>query len=100
MRLGSFKLGLGVLAVIGAGFVWQRMDAIAVGMLIGIAQVERPRLAPPSDVRQSVDVTSDGATLRAWVLDPPKPAAVRGTIVILHGIRDSKLSSLAAARSH
>ena len=104
MQLRALKLGLCIFPLLGAWLVWQRIDAIAVGMLIHTGQGERPQLSPPQDVRQTLDVVSPDATLRAWVLDPPAsvPASkpIRGTIVILHGIRDSKLSSLAAARGH
>ena len=75
-----------------------RADAIAVGMMIAPPQRLREPLPRPSDVREVLAVERAGAELRAWVFDPTQTP--RGTVVILHGIRDSKIGSLLSARTH
>jgi pimeloyl-ACP methyl ester carboxylesterase len=96
-RARLIVLALGVLA----GFaIWQGAGAMALGMLIGPSDRARGPAQPPADVRDVFDVTRGEVRIRAWLLDPPDGRTVRGTIVILHGIRDSKLGSLGSARAH
>jgi pimeloyl-ACP methyl ester carboxylesterase len=89
-----------ILIAAGAGAAWFGSDEVATPAIVGISQRARTPVAVPSDVRESFLLERDGVRLRVWLLDPPPPMAARGTILVLHGIHDSKLSSLASARSH
>jgi pimeloyl-ACP methyl ester carboxylesterase len=93
-------IGSLALLVTLAGLAWHTANAVALGALTYIDHPALPLPELPSDVRQRVEINNRGATVRAWVLDPPPSVQLRGTIVILHGIRASKLHSLAAARRH
>jgi pimeloyl-ACP methyl ester carboxylesterase len=95
MRILRWVAFLGAIAI-GAGFVGA--DSVAVGMIVGISPAKGRPAARPADVREIVQVTRAGATVRAWVIDPV--GTPRGTIVMLHGIHDSKLSLLGGARAH
>jgi alpha-beta hydrolase superfamily lysophospholipase len=52
----------------------------------------------PAGVRAAIAVTRNGATVRAWVFEPDGPP--RGTVLLLHGIRDRKLQLVPEARRH
>lgn len=75
-----------------------KMNALAVGMIIAPPQHQRAPLPKPADLREVVEVERAGARLRAWVFDPAQTP--RGTVLILHGIRDSKIGSIGSARAH
>jgi alpha-beta hydrolase superfamily lysophospholipase len=52
----------------------------------------------PEDVRYKIAVERGTATVRAWTFEPHgKP---RGTVLMLHGIRDRKLNLVPGARWH
>ncbi len=52
----------------------------------------------PKGVAHTVEIERPGAKVRAWVLDPDGVA--RGTLLLLHGIRDNKKGLLASGRTH
>src|SRR6187431_1093032 len=87
-----------VLCVFGAVIAFYRGDALAVSMIVGASPAKRVAGARPSDVREVLEIERAGARVRAWVLDPV--GQPRGTVIILHGIRDSKATSLGSARGH
>lgn len=86
---------LALLVVLGA--LWTS-DSWATGMLVMAPSPGFEPVAPPGDVSQVIDVERAGARVRAWVLEPLQ--APRGTVLVLHGIRDGKLHQLSAARAH
>jgi alpha-beta hydrolase superfamily lysophospholipase len=86
----------GLVVLFAAG--WSTHGSWAPGMLVSAPSPDGLPAEPPHDVRQLVAVTRDAATVRAWVFDPPQRP--RGTVLLLHGIRDSKLHLVDAARRH
>lgn len=62
-------------------------------------QPPRPMVQPPPDVTRALraEVGPPTALLEAWVLDPVTPA--RGTVLVLHGIRDNKRSMIGVGRA-
>jgi uncharacterized protein len=88
---------------------WAALGVVAVLVLLGavagrslgvgfIVAGSPPRLgAPPvpEDAR-AVRVEHEGAEIHAWVVDPEGPP--RGTVFVLHGIRDSKRTQVGTAR--
>jgi pimeloyl-ACP methyl ester carboxylesterase len=59
------------------------------------------RETPPAGVRETLEITRPGARVRSWVFEPgPGAVAARGTLLLLHGIRDSKLNLVGRAREH
>ena len=65
-----------------------------------------PAYAPvdlPAQVSTAIEVERAGATVRGWLLEPETGrdrVSPRGTLLLLHGIRDSKTSLLSAAEGH
>jgi alpha-beta hydrolase superfamily lysophospholipase len=77
---------------------WSTHSSWAPGMLVSAPAPDGVPAERPGDVRHVVEVVREAATVRAWVFDPPRPP--RGTVLLLHGIRDSKLNLVDSARRH
>ena len=93
-------LAFGVLAALAAAGAWSTRYALADGMMV-LAPFPNGRPATsPHDVAAAVEITRAGATIRSWVFEPTTVAPARSTILLLHGIGDSKLNLIDAARSH
>src|SRR5262245_4065073 len=84
-------------AVLLAAAWWTR-GSWAAGMIVMAPHPAGVPAQLPADVHASVEVTRAGARVRAWVFDPG--STPRGTVLMLHGIRDSKLQLVAGARRH
>lgn len=72
-------------------------DSWVTGMLVMAPSPGFEPITPPSGIH-AVEVERAGARIRAWVLEPTQPPTA--TVLLLHGIRDSKLHQLSAARAH
>jgi len=91
-------IGLSVLSVLLAASAWFTRRSWAMGMLVMPHAREGDHWQRPPEVSDALEVVRGGATLRAWVFDPP--AACRGTLLLLHGIHSNKRSQLFAAVRH
>lgn len=80
-----------------AGAWWTRRSWAA-GLLVMTPSADGVPALAPLDVRETVEVARKGAVVRAWVFEPTGPA--RGTVLMLHGIRDNKLNLVSGARGH
>jgi alpha-beta hydrolase superfamily lysophospholipase len=100
MRRTLLRLALvaAVLLVIILGLGWSTRRAWAAGMLVLAPNPSGVPCSAPADVQEHIDVTRKGATIRTWVFEPA--GAPRGTLLMLHGIRDSKLNLVSSARRH
>lgn len=70
------------------------LQEFAIGHLVHAPNASspgRPCPNPPSGWSKLTSNEYDGAQLQAWVRSPPEP---RGTVLVLHGIRDHKASYL------
>ncbi|GAB5540381.1 MAG: hypothetical protein SangKO_001410 [Sandaracinaceae bacterium] len=82
----------GALSVYATRYSW------GPAMIVGAPS---PAYAPtplPTGVARAVEVERAGARVRAWLLEPG--SALRGTLLVLHGIGDDKRSLLSTARGH
>jgi alpha-beta hydrolase superfamily lysophospholipase len=91
-------LVFGVLLLVVVGLAWSTRRSWAAGMLVLAPNPSGVPCPAPVDVQEHIDVTRGGATIRAWVFEPAD--APRGTLLMLHGIRDSKLHLVSGARRH
>lgn len=95
----KIAIALGLTLILSATVAWFFAgEGLAMGMLV---MAPSPRFAPrppPSDVADVVDVERAGARVRSWVFEPA--GEPKGTVLLLHGIRDSKASLLDSARAH
>jgi alpha-beta hydrolase superfamily lysophospholipase len=87
-----------ILLVLFGGLAWSTRRAWAAGMLVLAPNPSGVPCTAPPDVQDQVDITRNGATIRTWVFEPA--AAPRGTLLMLHGIRDNKLNLVSSARRH
>lgn len=102
--LRNVAIGFVALHALALIFAFTQGDIWAISAIVGapiaqakaIAHAKPP--AAPADVTEVMDVERAGVRIRAWRFEPAGPA--RGTVLLLHGIRDSKRSSLEAARAH
>ncbi|MET0389868.1 MAG: alpha/beta fold hydrolase [Polyangiales bacterium] len=100
-RWGTRDRLLGVAVGALAGLLMQHgCDALAVRTIVAVMPTRRDPAHVPPDVQESFLLENAGASLRVWLLEPTPPSAARGTVLLLHGIHDSKLSSLSTARGH
>ncbi len=91
-------VALGALGLAGALSVYATRYSWGPAMIVGAPS---PAYAPtplPTGVARAVEVERAGARVRAWLLEPG--AALRGTLLVLHGIGDDKRSLLSTARGH
>lgn len=91
-------LAASVVLVLLLAAAWTTHRAWAPGMIVTAPYPEGMPAQLPEDVHQKVEVARTGARVRAWVFDPVGPP--RGTVLMLHGIHDSKLRLVAGARHH
>jgi pimeloyl-ACP methyl ester carboxylesterase len=99
-RLGLVAAIATVAFVCAIGVAWAReAGAWAIVRAPNYGRAAGPPAAPPLGVGRVVraEVGPPVATLEAWVLDPVAP--VRGTVLVLHGIRDQKASMLGVGRA-
>ena len=94
-RVTWIVLSLGILS---AWACWHSASSVAVSMLVNVRPARGANAAPPADIREVLTIPCPGASVRAWVFEPR--GTPRGTVVVLHGIGDSKLGSLNSARAH
>jgi len=91
-------LALGALA---GGFGWLNRAAWATGMLVLAPFPDGRTETPPAGVHETLEIARPGARIRSWLFEPdPDAARVRGTLLLLHGIRDRKLNLVGRARDH
>jgi pimeloyl-ACP methyl ester carboxylesterase len=92
-------LALGALI---AGLGWFNRGAWATGMLVLAPSPDGEREAPPEGVRETLEIMRPGARIRSWVFEPAPGVAggPRGTLLMLHGIRDRKRNQIGRARAH
>lgn len=91
------SLGVVAIALLVVGGAAFTADSWGPGMIV---------LAPSPDYRPGpvpagatpIEAQRAGARIRAWSFAPP--TAARGTVVLLHGIRDSKRGQVESARRH
>lgn len=81
--------------VLGGVVVASRFEEWAVHAIVDASAPEYS-LARVPDGAYAVEVERDDVQIRAWVIDPERPP--RATVLILHGIHDSKASQLPTAR--
>ncbi|MFK7985476.1 MAG: alpha/beta hydrolase [Sandaracinaceae bacterium] len=95
--LALFSVVLGILATgVGMG---RSAGAWAIVRAPNYDQPPRPMVQPPTDVTRALraEVGPPSALLEAWVLDPDSPP--RGTVLVLHGVRDDKRSMIDVGRA-
>ena len=68
-------------------------------MLVLAPAPDGEREALPAGVHEAIEVERAGARVRGWLLEPATGRA-RGTLLMLHGIRDRKRNLLGRAREH
>jgi len=91
-RIGGWTVGIGLAAALGMLAV----SRVAVGMIVAAPSPAGGAMTAPEDVAAVLEVERDGAVLRAWVFEPE--GEPRGTVLCLHGIRDSKVAHVPTAR--
>jgi uncharacterized protein len=94
----NIALGFVVLHVFALLLAFTKGDVWAIDAIVGASPKLAAAMKPPHDVREVLQVERGGALIRAWRFDPEQPP--RGTILLLHGIRDSKLALVGSARAH
>ena len=82
------------LVPVGA-FAFIRIGASAIVTAPNARRAPVESAAPPDATAFSVDVSSPTARISTWLFEPTAP---RGTVFVLHGIRDSKASQLGWGR--
>lgn len=92
----SIGVALAALTLLGAAALTRR--SWAAGMMVLAPSPDGAAFDLPPDAHERIEIVRPTARIRAWVFDPAE--APRGTVLVLHGIRSSKLSSVAAARAH
>ena len=100
MRRWAFRLSIGMLAAGGAliATAWATSASWGPGMIVVANSPGFATIDAPGDAPHTLDIQRAGVRLRAWVFEPDGPA--RGTVVLLHGIRDNKTSLVRRARTH
>src|SRR5688572_14094059 len=88
----------GALLVLLFAAEWSTYGSWAPGMLVMAPSPEGMPARRPDDVHVALEVAREDARVRVWVFEPA--AAPRGTVVLLHGIRDSKQRLADGARRH
>src|SRR5262245_5584397 len=96
--LRNFAIGFVALHALALLFAFTQGETWAISAIVGAPIAKATRMTPPADVREVLEVERAGARIRAWRFDPA--GAPRGTVLLLHGIRDSKLRLVKAARAH
>jgi pimeloyl-ACP methyl ester carboxylesterase len=91
-------LAVCLLVVLVLAGAWSARRSLALGLLVLAPVPAGVSFSAPADVRERVEVRRNGATIRAWVFEPN--AAPRGTLLMLHGIRDNKQHLVTGARRH
>lgn len=92
----TIALGVATVAGIAVGLLWLQLPAIGAGGLLHPARHAVSDDPPEHCVRS--EFVSAGLTLRGWTCTPP--AAVRGSIVYLHGIADNRASAAGVIRRY
>ena len=96
--LRNFAIGFVALHALALLFAFTQGDAWAISAIVGAPIARSQAMTPPADVAEVLQVERAGARIRAWRFDPA--GEPRGTVLLLHGIRDSKLRLVNAARAH
>jgi alpha-beta hydrolase superfamily lysophospholipase len=91
-------LAAGIVVALLLVVAWSARRSWAAGMLVLAPSPAGVPCAAPADVEEHIDITRNGATIRTWIFEPAQ--APRGTLLMLHGIRDSKLNLVGGARRH
>jgi pimeloyl-ACP methyl ester carboxylesterase len=74
--------------------------AFVTGMLVLAPFPDGSREAPPAGVSDTLELARPGARIRSWLFEPRDGTTARGTLLLLHGIRDRKLNQVGRARQH
>lgn len=100
LRRHGWKVVIAMLAAMTAviGLAWARYAGAWAIVQADNFDRAPERIAPPSDVDRAlrVSVGPPGAELDVWVMEPDRPPI--GTVLVLHGIHDHKLSMVGVGR--
>jgi len=90
-RLGRWVLGSAVVLVVLIAVLWAQLPGIGAGALLHPSR--RVANAKPPAHCVSADLPGDDIALRGWLCGTP--LASRGTLVVLHGVADTRHSTAA-----
>lgn len=77
---------------------WRTRSSWVTGMMVLAPSTHPHRMIAPDGVVETVEVHRAGSVIRAWMFEPVGPP--RGTLVMLHGIRDTKRNLVPGALRH
>ena len=96
LRRVSIAIALVVLGtVLAIGVLWGTRRSWGPGMIVVALSPRYAPVQPPDEVSRVVEVKRPDARIRAWLFEPE--SRPRGTVILLHGIHDSKKTLLPGA---